>query len=321
MAQGVFMHGDRLSNRIALTFDACPTSQTQQYDERITDILKKHQVPTTLFVSGQWAEQNPQVLEDLMAVPFFEIGLHGQAHPRLNLANQEEVLAEIQDGKAALSALGIQIVPFFRPPYWDHPDSLPRASAQAGSIAVIGDVALGDPSPTRTAQAMQRDAIQWIQGGSIVVLHINGKGVHTAEAIDQLIPELKERGYEFAKVSDLAKDCGFYSADKGLLRQPVGTWSWGSAKRSAQVPFIRIEQTNKGITIQVKHALFNRFDKQATQVNYDGESLSFSYWYEPLNRSASCQLAWNGQLLEGKCEGEVASGEWGVLDTHLWPYD
>lgn len=46
--------------------------------------------------------------------------------------------------------------------------------------------------------------IDHIQGGDIILLHDGGGNrKQTVEALKQVIPELKDRGYEFVKVSEL----------------------------------------------------------------------------------------------------------------------
>ncbi|MGO9606631.1 MAG: polysaccharide deacetylase family protein [Candidatus Binataceae bacterium] len=137
----------------------------------------------TFFVSGRWAEANPQDLRRLEAVPFFEIAFHGYRHPRLIDAPAGTIQAELENGKTALQRLGAKPAPLFRPPYGDRPPELAPLARQDGVLAVMGDVGLGDPDPNRTADVMERDAIRWVQAGSIIVMHVNGRGYATAETV------------------------------------------------------------------------------------------------------------------------------------------
>ncbi|MGO9453933.1 MAG: polysaccharide deacetylase family protein [Candidatus Binataceae bacterium] len=205
---GVFMHGPRSGCQIALTFDACPTSHVPSFAPDVVDYLEHERVPVTFFVSGRWAEANPQDLRRLEAVPFFEIAFHGYRHPRLVDAPAGTIQAELENGKTALQRLGVTPVPLFRPPYGDRPPELAPLARQDGVIPVMGDVGLGDPDPNRTADVMERDAIRWVQAGSIIVMHVNGRGYATAETVRDLVPALRARGYEFVRVSDLVRGCG-----------------------------------------------------------------------------------------------------------------
>jgi peptidoglycan/xylan/chitin deacetylase (PgdA/CDA1 family) len=44
------------------------------------------------------------------------------------------------------------------------------------------------------------------RNGSIVVMHINGRGWHTAEALPAIISRLRERGFTFVTVSEMLEN-------------------------------------------------------------------------------------------------------------------
>jgi peptidoglycan/xylan/chitin deacetylase (PgdA/CDA1 family) len=140
-----------------------------------------------------------------MRVPFFEIALHGHRHPRLVGASPETIRAEIEDGRAALRRLGASPSPLFRPPYLDLPPGLPEIARQSGVLTIAGDAGLGDSDRNRGAAALERDAIRWVQAGSIILLHVNGRGYGTADTVRDLVPAFRERGYRFVTVSELVR--------------------------------------------------------------------------------------------------------------------
>lgn len=208
LRDGVFRNGSRATNMIALTFDACPTSRQPAFADDVVQYLEDSGTPATFFVSGEWADANPEALARLNGKPFFEIALHGHRHPRLTGATPEQIRAEIEDGRAALLRHGVRPVPFFRAPFGDSPPDLASVSRQSGVLAVMGDGGLGDPDPNRTAPVMERDAIRWFQAGSVIILHVNGRGYATADTVAHLVPLLRARGYKFVRISDLVGSCG-----------------------------------------------------------------------------------------------------------------
>lgn len=207
LREGVFRNGSRSTNMIALTFDACPTSRQPSFADDVVRYLERSATPATFFVSGEWADANPDALARLNGKPFFEIALHGHRHPRLSDASPEQIRAEIEDGRAALLRHGISPAPFFRAPFGDNPPDLAAVARQSGVLAVMGDGGLGDPDPNRTAPVMERDAIRWLQAGSVIILHVNGRGIATAETVAHLVPLLRERGFQFVRLSDLVGSC------------------------------------------------------------------------------------------------------------------
>jgi len=202
-----FVHGQRQGHDVALTFDACPTRHVPPFAPAIVDALVKENVPATFFVSGKWAEAHPEDLRTLAAVPFFAIAAHGYRHRRLNGASDQGILAEINDGRRALEQLGVQPQPLFRPPFGDHPPDLADLARRAGVTSVLWDVAPGDPSPQETAADIERDVLRRTRGGSIIVLHVNGRGVGTAAAVPKVIARLRERGFRFVTVAELLRQC------------------------------------------------------------------------------------------------------------------
>ncbi len=213
---GALQHGLRGSGLVALTFDACPTSHVPGFSPDIADQLQAAGIPATFFISGRWAEAHPAELARLASVPFFEIALHGYRHRHLRAGALDGAVEEIEDGRAALQHLGQAPQPLFRPPYGDHPALLADAARRAGVTAVLWDVAPGDPDPHETARDLERSVLAHVQGGSIIVMHVNGRGVATAAALPAIIAGIQRRGLQFVPVSELVKQC----AAVGAARNP-----------------------------------------------------------------------------------------------------
>jgi peptidoglycan-N-acetylglucosamine deacetylase len=204
---GAVLHGPRGSGVVALTFDACPTSHVPGFSPEIVDRLRADGIPATFFVSGRWAEAHPHELAQLAAVPFFEIALHGYRHHHLREGSLDTAVNEIEDGRQALLRLGQTPQPLFRPPYGDHPALLADAARHTGVTAVLWDVAPGDPDPHETARDLERDVLTRVRGGSIIILHVNGRGVATAAALPGILAGIRQRGLQFVTASALLSRC------------------------------------------------------------------------------------------------------------------
>ena len=74
-----------------------------------------------------------------------------------------------------------------------------------GLTPVQYSLASGDPDETFTKAVL----VPWVVGsarpGSIVVMHINGNGHHTAEALPEVVAQLRAKGYELVTVSELMR--------------------------------------------------------------------------------------------------------------------
>jgi peptidoglycan-N-acetylglucosamine deacetylase len=68
---------------------------------------------------------------------------------------------------------------------------------------VTWDVVSGDPSARTTKDGMIKRVVGKVRAGSIVVFHINGRGHKTAEALPEIVRDLRDRGFRFVQVSEL----------------------------------------------------------------------------------------------------------------------
>jgi peptidoglycan/xylan/chitin deacetylase (PgdA/CDA1 family) len=190
----VFIHGSRRSDDVALSFDVCPTSQRPGFSPDIVDTLTRAQAPATFFVSGRWAEAHPDALRQLAAVPFFEVALHGHRHRSLRGAGRNAIVAEIEDGRRAIERLGVTPGALFRPPFGDRPPELAAAARGTAVVPVLWDVVSGDPDPALPPATLARNVLRQARGGSIIVMHANGRGIASAAALPELIVALRARG-------------------------------------------------------------------------------------------------------------------------------
>jgi peptidoglycan/xylan/chitin deacetylase (PgdA/CDA1 family) len=93
----------------------------------------------------------------------------------------------------------------FRFPFGACDERSLKAVNDAGLLAIQWTAASGDPWPLQTSERIVKGVMARVRPGSILIFHANGRGWHTAEALRQIIPRLKEAGYKFRKVSELLK--------------------------------------------------------------------------------------------------------------------
>jgi peptidoglycan-N-acetylglucosamine deacetylase len=208
---------------IALTFDLCETGgEVAGYDGPVVDYLRAQGVKATFFAGGRWMLSHKARAQQLLSDPLFEIGTHGWAHRNTRLLSGAELKREIAAPSSAYTAIRTELsqaqcaaphapafstIPqhpaLFRFPFGACNAESLRAVSDAGLMAIQWDVATGDPSPHQSARAIANAMIRNSWPGSIVILHANGRGYHTAEALPMAIPALKAKGFEFVTVSEL----------------------------------------------------------------------------------------------------------------------
>jgi peptidoglycan/xylan/chitin deacetylase (PgdA/CDA1 family) len=197
-------HGDRSLPAIALTFDACQTvEEPTGYDEAIIKILTDTGTPATLFLGGLWVQWHTTQTRALATNPLFELGNHSWGHPDFTRISPDAMSAEILQTQAIMANLTGRQPTLFRFPYDVYTDKALAVVGGQGLRAVEGDVITGDPDPRTSARAIVETVTTQARGGSIVLMHMNGRGWHTAEALPVIIKQLRARGYTFVTVSQL----------------------------------------------------------------------------------------------------------------------
>jgi peptidoglycan/xylan/chitin deacetylase (PgdA/CDA1 family) len=197
-------HGDRSLPYIALTFDACQTaSRPTGYDETVIKILTSTDTPATLFLGGLWMQSHPTQTQELAANPLFELGNHSWSHPDFAAISPEEMSAEILGTQNVMDRLTGRQPTLFRFPYDTYTDEALTVVGQHGLHAIQGDVVTGDADPHVSARAIVHVVTTQAQNGSIVIMHMNRRGWHTAEALPAIIQRLRDKGYTLVTISQL----------------------------------------------------------------------------------------------------------------------
>ncbi len=201
--RGEIDHGPRGEKRVALTFDACSGSPPGKLDLAVLQELKAQQVKATIFVGGRLAEQDPERVKALLADPLLEIGTHSYRHPHLTRLTDAALRRELGQAIALLRQQTGRAPTLLRAPFVEDDARVVRIAKELGLTTVGFDVASGDPDPKFGKQRLTRWVLSQARGGSIVVMHINGNGRHTAEALPAIIDGLRKAGYELVTVSEL----------------------------------------------------------------------------------------------------------------------
>ena len=208
VAPEVVFHGPRDAKLIALTFDACSTRQPSHYDERVTQVLVDKQVPATIFLGGKWIEENLDHTRYLASLPQFELGNHTFLHPHLTKVSDARLREELAWTQAVLYTVTGRQATLFRAPYGEYDHRVVRLAAEAGLTTIQYDLVSGDPDVHNTKDKLITHVVENARPGSIIVMHINRRGWHTAEALPAIIDSLRQKGFTFVTVGELLSGTG-----------------------------------------------------------------------------------------------------------------
>lgn len=203
VAAQIVNHGPRRKKKIALTFDACSTQGTSKFDAGVIRTLINMQVPATLFLGGNWMEEHPDETIELARHPQFELANHTYLHPHLPRESDERIREELRRTQDVLYTLTGRPATLFRAPYGELDARVARLAGEEGLVSIQYDLASGDPDPRASAKRLWEYVTDASKNGSIVVMHMNGRGWHTAEALPRIILRLRKKGYKLVTVSEL----------------------------------------------------------------------------------------------------------------------
>lgn len=126
--------------KVALSFDAAWGNEDTQ---NILNILKKHNVHVTFFMTGGWIENYP---EDVKAIweAGHDLGNHSENHKNMSQLSVEEQTQEIMKTHEKVKELtGIEMQ-LFRPPYGDYDDQVILTAQECGYYPIQWSVDVGD---------------------------------------------------------------------------------------------------------------------------------------------------------------------------------
>lgn len=184
--------------QIALSFDAAWGNEDTQ---KILEILKKHDIKVTFFMTGGWVESYPDDVKSIYEAGH-DLGNHSENHkdmPTLSNEQQTEELMKVHNKVKELTGYEMFL---FRPPYGSYNNNLVLNAKKIGYYTIQWDVDsldwknYGVDSIIKTVTQHKH-----LGNGSIILCH-NG-AQYTAEALDTLITTLKDAGYEFVPISKL----------------------------------------------------------------------------------------------------------------------
>jgi len=189
---------------ISLTFDDGPVYGKTS---AVLDALQRNQVKGTFFMIGQRVLEQPDLVRRI-AQEGHEIGNHSFAHSDYNRLDTEAQIQDIYRTIEAIKAITGQQVTLFRPPGGYMSEALIERCKQEG-ITIAHWTYQQDPKDWcdgRSAAYIANYILKRVQPGQIVILHDgSSNGMQTAQALDILIPKLKDLGYSCVTMSELIK--------------------------------------------------------------------------------------------------------------------
>ena len=179
---------------VALTFDDGPGP----YTDRLLKCLKENNAKATFFLVGYSVERYKDTVKKAYDMGC-EIGNHSWNHPQLTSLDPAALAAQISSTNRVIRSATGHDPTLLRPPYGSYNSTV---AAAAGMPLILWEVDTLDWK-TRNVQSTIQSVMSNVKDGTIILMH----DIHqpTVQAAEQIIPELKKKGYQLVTVSELAK--------------------------------------------------------------------------------------------------------------------
>lgn len=189
---------DTEEKKISISFDAAWGADDFQ---KIMEVLDKHNVKTTFFMTGEWVENYPECVQTLVEKGH-DLGNHSATHPDMTTLSKEEQKEQIQKVHNAVKELTGYEMELFRPPYGAYDNTVIRTCYEMGYFPIQWNVDSLDWKDYDAATIISKVCDNKNLGpGTIILCHNGAK--HTAEALDEMLTNLENQGYEIVPISEL----------------------------------------------------------------------------------------------------------------------
>ena len=199
-----------VNNRVALTLDAC----SGRFDEDLVAFLVRNRIAATIFATKKWLDRNPRGVALLQTHrDLFDIEDHGENHiPAVIGANRKvygiagepdvvHLRREVQEGARAIERItGVA-------PRWYRGATARYDARAAEEIRRLGYRIAGfSVNADDGATLSQRGVIErlrQVQGGDVILAHMNKPDGYTAEGLSVGLLELLRRGLVFVRLDEV----------------------------------------------------------------------------------------------------------------------
>lgn len=202
----IIKKGNEDEKIIALTFDDGPD---EVFTPQVLDILKKNDVKATFFLVGENLKQNKEIVKRQFEEGH-EIGNHTYTHINVAKSGYDKVYEEITKTQEEIKEITGVEPKLFRPPY----RAMSRHMCDIVKNKNMNIILWSNLDPRDWSNPGVYSIVNTIESkvgnGNIILLHdynnLRNSKSQTIQALESVIPYLKEQGYKFVTISELIEN-------------------------------------------------------------------------------------------------------------------
>lgn len=160
--------------------------------------FKKHDATVSFFVTGRWAEKNPELLKQ-MASNGHSIQNHGYKHCHFNQLSADKIKSEIKKADDIIYKISGQRTNCFASPYGEFEKKLVRAVSEIDYSFIMWSVDTVDwkrPDPDTIVKRVMNK----VHNDAIILMHPTDP---TVKALPALLKQLEEENYQMISINEI----------------------------------------------------------------------------------------------------------------------
>lgn len=203
---------DTKEKKIALTMNCAWNADDI---DSILDTLSKNKIHITFFMVGDWVDKYPEYVKKI-SDNGHEIANHSNTHPHVNQLNIDKNIEQIKLCSEKIEKITGNQTTLYRGPYGEYNDTVISAANELKHTTIQWNLDTLDYTGL-TGEEMWKRLDSKLSNGSIILSHNGTK--HTADSLELLLHNIKEKGYEIVTVSELIYKDNYVIDANGMQKQ------------------------------------------------------------------------------------------------------
>jgi len=191
-------HGDTSKKQVIFTFDGGGTIES---GDEILEVLAKHQVKGTFFLTGKMIEKNTDLVKRIASAGH-EIFNHTYDHLDLTKVSSEKVIEELFGMEKVLQkTTGLSPKPYFRAPYGARNSEILDVAEKDGYQSIYWTVDALDwrEKQGETSTQVKKRILSNVAPGVIYLMHV-GDNI-TGSILDDVFTTIESKGYKIVSLT------------------------------------------------------------------------------------------------------------------------
>lgn len=163
--------------------------------------FKQQNAQVTFFVTGQWAEKNPELLKEMKQAGH-SIQNHGFKHLHFNSLSAEQTQQQIKQAEDVIAQITGEKSSFFAPPYGEKNQQLVNTVAAMDYQYILWSIDTIDwqrPGP----QTIVNRVTNKLHSDAIILMHPTEP---TVKALPDMLRQIGEQGYKMLTIDKILID-------------------------------------------------------------------------------------------------------------------